>query len=228
MASVEVAAERDRALTHARNPAAGTMEWLPDVSASGGTCVARRRSIVLYLQAETVFVVVQADGRGRPRRVTGDWWRITSSTRSAISAEVSTPPPMRATSLSPAASRAAAIAFAIPAVTRLCVSLISGAGRWLSTNSRAVGCGLPPPKWEECSYVVRPATAAPTLAARASKNRALGSLSRNPPNTWLGVSPSKYQSKSIPASTNAPAPATSAHHHHPSGRSQRAGTLHHA
>jgi hypothetical protein len=40
--------------------------------------------------------------------------------------------------------------------------------------------------------VVRPATAAPTRAARASKTRALGSLSRNPPNTSLGVSPSKY------------------------------------
>jgi hypothetical protein len=54
--------------------------------------------------------------------------------------------------------------------------------------------------------VLRPARLAPTRPARASKTRALGSLSRNPSSTLLGVSPSKYQSNSIVASPS-PRPA---------------------
>jgi hypothetical protein len=47
--------------------------------------------------------------------------------------------------------------------------------------------------------VLRPDRLAPTRPATESNTRALGSLSRNPSNTWLGVSPSKYQLKSIVA-----------------------------
>src|SRR5947209_7181510 len=43
----------------------------------------------------------------------------------------------------------------------------------------------------------------------ASKTRALGSLSRNPPKTWLAVSPSRYQSNSIvPSPRPRPAPGS--------------------
>ena len=57
--------------------------------------------------------------------------------------------------------------------------------------------------------MLRPATTAPTRPARASKTRALGSLSLNPSNTWLGVSPPPYQSKSIdPSPSPRPAPGS--------------------
>ena len=45
--------------------------------------------------------------------------------------------------------------------------------------------------------MLRPARLAPTRRAPASKTRALGSLSLKPSNTSLGVSPPKYQSKSV-------------------------------
>src|SRR5580658_1020903 len=83
---------------------------------------------------------------------------------------------------------------------------MAGTGRWLSTNSGAVGGGVPPLIHSESSYVLRPARLAPTRPATASKRRALGALSRKPPNTWLGVSPSKYQSNSVVASPR-PRPA---------------------
>ena len=51
-----------------------------------------------------------------------------------------TPPPIRATSLSPASSRAAATASSIPVVINgLSCSIAGASGRWLSTTSGAVG-----------------------------------------------------------------------------------------
>jgi hypothetical protein len=50
--------------------------------------------------------------------------------------------------------------------------------------------------------VLRPARLTPTRLANPSNTRALASLNRNPSNSRLGVSPSKYQSNSIDPSPN--------------------------